>query len=284
MNSPSMNMPITWLYVPGDRPERFDKAAASGADVVIIDLEDAVDAAHKDEARENAVRYLAGRDTGDGPALHVRINDLATPRGREDLGALVGAPGVDALRLPKIDSVEDLAPVDEAFGSQPMRAHALIESARGMANIDAIAAHPRIAGLALGEQDLAAALSIGLETAFDQLRLRAVLAAAAAGLGPVPMSVYPDVRDREGLQASCARGRGLGMFGRTAIHPRQIPVIRAAFRPSPEEISRAREVVDAADQAGIDGIGALALPDGRFIDAPIVTKARGILALAEQIA
>jgi citrate lyase subunit beta/citryl-CoA lyase len=193
-------------------------------------------------------------------------------------------PGLDALRLPKVDSADDLAAVDEAFGTQPTRAHALIESARGLANVDAIAAHPRVAGLALGEQDLAAALSIGLEAAFDQLRLRVVLAAAAAGLGPVPMSVYPDVRDRDGLLASCAHGRGLGMLGRTAIHPRQIPAIRAAFTPGPEEVTRAREVVDAADRAGIHGVGALALPDGRFVDAPIVTKARGILALAERLA
>ncbi|TDC22013.1 CoA ester lyase [Streptomyces sp. 8K308] len=277
-----MSTPITWLYVPGDRPERFAKAVASGADVVIIDLEDAVDAARKDEARDNAVRHLAERGARTGPALHVRVNDLATRRGREDLRALADAPGLDALRLPKIDSADDLAVVDEAFGDRPTAAHALIESARGLANVEAIAAHPRVAGLALGEQDLAAALSIGLESAFDQLRLRVVLAAAAAGLGPVPMSVFPDVRDEEGLIASCAHGRGLGMLGRTAIHPRQIPAIRAAFRPTPEEIGRAREVVDAADRAGLDGVGALALPDGRFVDAPIVTKARGILALADR--
>ncbi|TDC78800.1 HpcH/HpaI aldolase/citrate lyase family protein [Streptomyces hainanensis] len=279
-----MSIPVTWLYVPGDRPERFDKAMASGADVVIIDLEDAVDGSRKDAARENTVRRLADRPPAEaGPELHVRVNDLATARGRDDLGALAGLPGLDAVRLPKVDSPDDLALVDDTFGDQATPAHALLESARGLANADAIAAHPRVAGLALGEQDLTAALAIRLESAFDQIRLRVVLAAAAAGLDPVPMSIYPDIADTEGLRASCAHGRDLGMFGRTAIHPRQIPAIRAAFRPTAEEISRAREVVEAAERAGDRGVGAVALPDGRFVDAPVVSRARDILALADRI-
>lgn len=275
-----MTTPVSWLYVPGDRPDRFARAAASGADVVIVDLEDAVDASRKDQARENVVAHLA--QPRGGPRWHVRINDLATARGREDLAALADAPGLDAVRLPKVESPTDLDLLDEVFGDRPVPAFALLESARGIAHAHAIAAHPRTAGIALGEQDLVAELSLG-EAALDHLRLQAVLAAAAAGIGPVPMSVFPDVRDEAGLVESCRRGRDLGMFGRTAIHPAQVPVIRRAFRPTEAEITRARAVVDAAEQAGVDGVGALVLPDGRFVDAPVVARARRVLALADQV-
>lgn len=276
-----MTTPLSWLYVPGDRPDRFEKAAGSGADVVIIDLEDAVDESRKDQARANAVAYLA--QPHGGPQRHVRINDLATQRGQRDLAALARVPGLDAVRLPKVESDSDLDVLDETFGHQPIPAFALLESARGLANMSAIAAHPRIAGIALGEQDLAAELSIG-ESALDQLRLQTVVTAAAAGLGPVPMSVFATIGDETGLLASCQRGRDLGMFGRTAIHPSQIPLIRKAFRPTEAEVSRARALLEAAAQAELDGVGALVLPDGRFVDAPIITKARRVIALAEHIA
>ncbi|MCI2420206.1 CoA ester lyase [Saccharopolyspora sp. K220] len=275
-----MTTPITWLYVPGDRPDRFERAAASGADVVIIDLEDAVDVSRKDQARDNAVAHLAG--TRGGPEVHVRINDLATQRGRADLAAFADVAGLAGVRLPKVESPTDLDVLDEVFGDRAMPAFPLLESARGLANAHAIAAHPRTAGIALGEQDLLAELSID-EAALDQLRLQVVVAAAAAGLGPVPMSVYANVRDEAGLLDSCRRGRSLGLFGRTAIHPSQIPLIRKAFRPTEAEISRARDVVEAAARAEVDGVGALVLPDGRFVDAPIVAKARRVLALAEEI-
>ncbi|MCA1185336.1 MULTISPECIES: CoA ester lyase [unclassified Saccharopolyspora] len=274
-----MTPPVCSLYVPGDRPERFGKAAASGADVVILDLEDAVGAEHKDVAREHVRAHLAERRPG--PELHVRINDPATERGRADLAALAECPGLDAVRVPKIHGARDLAVVDEAFGTRPTPVQALLESARGLADAAAICAHPRVAGVGLGEQDLAAELSITDERAFDHLRLQLVLAAAAAGLPPVAMSVHADVHDEAGLRASCAHGRSLGMFGRAAIHPRQVPVIRDAFRPTPEEVARAGEVVAAAEHHG--GEGALALPDGRFVDAPVIAKARSVLALADRL-
>ncbi|MEV0587505.1 CoA ester lyase [Nonomuraea sp. NPDC050310] len=257
--------PLTWLYVPGDRPERFAKAAGSGADVVIIDLEDAVAAERKAEALANALAYLGAREGG--PAVHVRVNDPATERGRADVAALAGA-GADGLRVPKVESPRAL----DLPGETPL--YALVESAAGVLAAPAIAAHPRVAGIALGEQDLAAELSITAESALDHLRLQVILAAAAAGLPPVPMSVYPHVRDEEGLLASCVRGRSIGLYGRAAIHPAQLPVIRRAFRPSAEEVARAREIVEAA------GRGAVALADGRFVDAPVVARARRVLDLA----
>jgi citrate lyase subunit beta/citryl-CoA lyase len=289
-----VNVPVTWLYVPGDRPERFAKAVASGADVVIIDLEDAVAPARKDEARANAVAYLrARRDTpaepspataasggvgvvASAPQVHVRINDVATPRGLADLAAV--GELADAVRLPKVGSPAVL----DAVGGAP--AYAVLESAAGILNARAIAAHPRVVGVALGEQDLAAELSITDESAMNHLRLQVVLAAAAAGLPPVPMSVYPHVSDEAGLVASCRAGRALGLFGRTAVHPRQIPAIRRAFRPTGEEEARAAEIVEAAERAERHEAGAVALPDGRFADAPVVARARRTLALARRLA
>ncbi|MFI6926943.1 HpcH/HpaI aldolase/citrate lyase family protein [Nonomuraea spiralis] len=272
-----MIAPVTWLYVPGDRPERFAKAAASGADVVIIDLEDAVAPAGKDAARANAVAYLRGREAAAGPRIHVRVNDVATDRGRADLAAV--GELADAVRLPKVESA---AALDGLPGAAPL--YALLESAAGIVEARAVAAHPRVAGVALGEQDLAAELSITDESAMNHLRLQVVLAAAAAGLPPVPMSVHPDVKDEDGLLASCRAGRALGLFGRTAIHPRQLPVIRRAFRPGEEERARAAEIVQAAEAAERAGAGAVALPDGRFVDAPIVAKARRVLDLARRLA
>jgi citrate lyase subunit beta/citryl-CoA lyase len=268
-----VNLPVTWLYVPGDRPERFAKAVGSGADVVIIDLEDAVAPARKDEARDNAAAFL--RERRGGTPVHVRVNDLATQRGLDDLDALAAL--ADAVRLPKVESAGTLDLL-ERFG---VRAYALLESAAGIMDARAIAAHPCVDGIALGEQDLAAELSITGESAVTHLRLQAVLAAAAAGLPPVPMAVHPDVRDEAGLVASCAAGRALGMFGRTAIHPRQLPLIRAAFRPAEEEAARAAEIVEAAETAGA---GAFALPDGTFVDAPIVARARRTLTLFARLA
>ncbi|MGP4101532.1 HpcH/HpaI aldolase/citrate lyase family protein [Nonomuraea sp. KM90] len=268
--------PVTWLYVPGDRPERFAKAVASGADVVIIDLEDAVAPARKDEARRNAVAYL--RDRPDVSCqVHVRVNDPATARGRADVAAVGDL--ADAVRLPKVESA---AVIDALPGAAP--AYALLESAAGIVAAGEIAGHPRVAGVALGEQDLSAELGITDEQAMNHLRLQVVLAAAAAGLPPVPMSVYPDIKDEAGLLASCRAGRALGLFGRTAIHPRQIPAIRRAFRPTEEEAARAAEIVAAAERAEAAGIGAVALPDGRFVDAPIVARARRTVDLARRLA
>ncbi|MGW2159037.1 HpcH/HpaI aldolase/citrate lyase family protein [Nonomuraea sp. NPDC001699] len=264
-----MNAPVTWLYVPGDRPGRFAKAAASGADVIIIDLEDAVAPEAKDAARAHAVAYLREPREA-GPAVHVRVNDVTTARGLDDLAAV--GELADAVRLPKVESP---AALDALPGTAPL--YALLESAAGIVEARAVAAHPRVAGVALGEQDLAAELSVTDENAMNHLRLQVVLAAAAAGLPPVPMSVYPDIKDEDGLVASCRAGRAFGLFGRTAIHPAQLPGIRRAFRPTEEETARAAEIVEAAERAGA---GAVALPDGRFVDAPIVARARRVLDLA----
>jgi len=248
---------VTALYVPGDRPDRFDKAAASGADTVILDLEDAVAPARRAEAREQVAKWLAGGPVVD---VQVRIGSL------DDLAAL---PARVSIRLPKVESPSNV----DAVGQRDV--HALIETARGVEHAYAIASHPRVATIGLGEADLAADLGIADESALAWIRVRAVVAAGAAGLPAPMMSAYTDVADLDGLAASCAVGRSLGMVGRTAIHPRQVPVIAAAFAPTDAERAWAQEVLAALDGADV---GVAVLPSGTMVDAAMARRARGLLA------
>lgn len=280
---------VTWLYVPGDRPERFAKALDSGPDAVILDLEDAVLPGAKDSARANVTDFLARRQSepwaGGGPQVHVRVNEPGSAHGERDLEALGASTGFDCVRVPKVETPDDVGRVADRIG-RGVPVDCLLESALGVQNAPGIAAHPAVRSLAMGEADLTAEMSLRGDAAFSWLRTRIVVASAAAGLRSPGMSAYVDVSDLDGLYTSCQQGRELGMFGRTAIHPRQLPVIRRAFTPTEEEVSRAREIADAVASAGAEsaeGAGAIALPDGRFIDAPIVTAALRTLALAENL-
>jgi len=267
-------MALTWLYVPGDRPAVVAKALTAGADVVLVDLEDAVAPGRKEYALDATADLLADRH---GVPVHVRVNALDGPLAEREVRTLAPLPGLGGLRLPKVHGPEDVARVLE-WSPRPPALYALIESALGIEHAYATARHPRVRGIALGEADLRAELGVRDGAGLAWARSRAVVAARAARLPPPPQSVYPDVRDTDGLARSCAEGRALGFLGRTAIHPRQLPVIEAAFRPAAEEVAAAREVVLAA----VTEAGALALPDGRFVDAAVVADARRVLALAER--
>ncbi|WP_328938776.1 CoA ester lyase [Streptomyces tauricus] len=270
-------VPLTWLYVPGDRPETMAKALAAGADVVLVDLEDAVAPDRKEYARAATADLLAEPPP---VPVHVRVNALDGPEFAADLAALHAlAPlgTLAGLRLPKVSSPAQILPTADRAPHLPL--YALLESALGVEHAYAIAtAHPALRGIALGETDLRADLGVRADAGLDWPRSRVVLAARAAGLAPPPQSVHPDVRDLDGLAASCAHGRALGFFGRAAIHPRQLPVIEAAYLPTPQEIETAETILGAA--AGRPG--AQALPDGRFIDSAVVAGAHRTLALARR--
>jgi len=256
-------MLLTWLYVPGDRPDRFAKAVASGADAVILDLEDAVTPPRKAYARKAVAEFLA--DPHEVP-VHVRIAST------EDLPAARGAAG---LRLPKVESPEQVRAV---AGLTEAQLHPIVESALGVEHAYAIAtAHPAVAGIGLGEADLRSDLGVTDEAALAWPRGRLVVAARAAGLPPPAMSVYSDVSDVDGLDASCRLGRRQGFLGRAAIHPRQLAVIEAAFRPSPEEVARAEALLAGLAESGD---GPLLLPDGRFADRAMLGEARRVIELA----
>ncbi|MCX4693858.1 CoA ester lyase [Streptomyces sp. NBC_01408] len=268
-------MILTWLYAPGDRPAVVAKALGCGADAVIVDLEDAVPASRKEYARTATAELLAER-----PAVpvHVRVNALDSPWGGVDLAALAGRRGLAGLRLPKISAPEQVAAVADRTGGVAL--YALLESALGVERAFEIArAHPALRGLSLGEADLRADLAVSAGTGLDWCRSRVVVAARAAGLVPPAQSVFPDIRDLEALAASCSRGRSLGFLGRAAIHPRQLPVIERAYLPAPAEVAAAHEVLAAARATP----GALALPDGRFVDPAVVAAAHRTLALAARV-
>ncbi|MBV2356992.1 CoA ester lyase [Streptomyces sp. J2-1] len=267
--------PLTWLYVPGDRPQVVTGALAAGADVVVVDLEDAVAPDRKEYARAATVERLADPQP---VTVHVRVNALDTGWAAADLAALAGLPGLSGLRLPKVSVPEQVTRAAGAAG-ESLPLWALIESALGVEHAYRIAtAHPALRGVSLGEADLRADLGVRDDAGLDWPRSRLVVAARAAGLAPPPQSVHPDIRDLDGLAASCARGRALGFLGRAAIHPRQLPVIERAYLPTPAEIEEAETVVKAAALTE----GAQALPDGRFIDAAVVAAARRTLSAAHR--
>ena len=273
-----MNPPLTWLYVPGDRPDRFASALASEADVVIIDLEDAVVADHKDAARLNARALLT--EATPKPVV-VRVNDVRTPWGIADCAAMSDAPSIAGIRVPKVENAEDVVSVRAALTQRKIPLHCLIESARGIeAAFDIATAQPPVASIGLGEADLRSDLGVTVDDGLLWARSRVVVAARAAGLPAPAMSVYPNVHDLDGLAAHCRRGRDLGFFGGVAIHPRQLAVIAGCFTPTNEEVAQARELLDALDVAEHQGRGGGVLPDGRFVDRAMVAGARRIVALA----
>ncbi|WP_107309253.1 CoA ester lyase [Streptomyces sp. TP-A0356] len=271
--------PLTLLYAPGDRPEVVGKALASGADMVLIDLEDAVAPDRKEYARAATAERLSQRPP---VPVHVRVNALDSPWADGDLTALSGLPGLSGLRLPKVTSPSEVVRVAERVapaGGRALPLHALLESALGVERAFTIAsAHPSVRGIALGEADLRADLAVREDAGLDWSRARVVLAARAAALPAPAQSIYPDTRDLEGLAASCAHGRALGFLGRAAIHPRQLPVIERAYTPTAEEIVRAEETLKAAAREP----GAQALPDGRFIDTATVREAQRTLSLTHR--
>ncbi len=250
------------LYVPGSRPDRFDKAAAAGAEVVILDLEDSVAAADKQAARDAVARWL--------PSAPLPVQVRVGAPGSDDLAADLDALPRDVpLRLPKVSSPSEL----DRFAGREV--HAILETALGVEQAFAIASHPCVATLALGEADLAAELGLSGEDAFSWVRSRVVVAARAAGLPAPMMSAYSDLRDLDGLAASCRGGRASGFHGRTALHPSQVPVIRAAFAPAEEELAWAAEV--RAALAGPGGTGVARLGDGSMVDAAMARRADAIL-------
>ncbi|MET9831470.1 CoA ester lyase [Streptomyces sp. NPDC006385] len=271
--------PLTWLYAPGDRPKVVAKALTAGADIVVVDLEDAVAPDRKDYARAATAELLC---TPHPVPVHVRVNALDTPLAAADLTALAGLPGLSGLRLPKVTApgqITRIARTTPSAGQGAPPLYALLESALAIERAYTIAsAHPALRGVSLGEADLRADLGVRADAGLDWSRSRVVVAARAAGLPPPAQSIHPDIRDLEGLAASCAHGRTLGFLGRAAVHPRQLPVIERAYLPTEAELEQAETIVKAA----MTEQGAQALQDGTFVDAAVVAAAQRTLSLAHR--
>ncbi|VVT06236.1 CoA ester lyase [Sphingomonas sp. EC-HK361] len=270
------------LFVPGDRPERMEKALGLGADALILDLEDSVAPEKKAEARGAVVRFLSER-IGD-VAIFVRINPVTSDEAAEDIAALSGVP-IDGIVLPK---AEGAASVEALMTRLPGDYCVLPVATETPAAIFELGSYrlvgSRLAGLTWGAEDLPAAIGAasareadGRYTApYEMVRSLTLFGAHAAAV-PAIETVYPDFRDTDGLAAYAARGRRDGFTGMMAIHPSQIAVINAAFTPSAEELAHAQAVVDLF--AANPGAGALQL-DGKMVDAPHLKAAQRLLASA----
>lgn len=276
--------PLTLLYVPADRPDRVAKALASGADAVLVDLEDAVAPSAKDEARGHLAELLGGLGPGPvGPSVQVRVNHAGTPWYADDVAALADLPRVVGVRVPKVEAVAEVRALAASLPDRGL--HLLLESALGIERaFDLATASSQVESVGLGEADLRSDLRVDDEAGLTWARARVVVAARAAGLPAPAMSAWTHVRDLDGLAASCRAGRALGFCGRTAIHPAQLSTIRDAFAPGPGEVDRAREVVRAVAEAADAGSGTVVLPDGTFLDVAMVERARWTLGLAERAA
>lgn len=265
-----MQTPITYLFVPGNRPERFDKALAAGAGAIVLDLEDAVAAAEKSLARDAIADWFPGR-ADDAPRIVVRINDAQSPCFADDL-ALLKAIGVRQIMLPKTEWREQVRQAVDAV-SPTVAVLPLIETARGVRNVDDIAATEGVLRLAFGTLDYAVDLDLsGDEAGLAYASARIAIASRCAELAAPVAGVTPAIDDEPRIRADFASARAFGFGAKLCIHPRQVAVIHEACLPSAEELAWAERVLVAAQTSE----GAVQL-DGRMIDRPVVLKAQAIV-------
>lgn len=264
------------LFVPGSRTDRYEKALASGADLVCVDLEDAVAPADKDTARRSVLELVQGAIwRADRSA--VRVNPARTAAGGDDLAALSSLPTAEPLTVvvPKVDGPADVERVRDALatGGREVTLVAMVETARGLERAADIAGAPAVTALFLGAVDLAAELGCSLEwDALLYARSRVVHAAALGGVGAIDVP-HLGLDDVASVAEESRAVAGLGFTAKAAIHPRQIEPIHDAFRPGSESVDRARRILDAYHRAG----GGVISFEGRMVDRPVVEAARRTL-------
>jgi citrate lyase subunit beta/citryl-CoA lyase len=267
-----MNAARSYLFVPGDRPERFAKALATVADAVVLDLEDAVAASAKPAARSAVAALLASG--ADADRIVVRINDEATPWFEDDL-ALLREAGVRAVMLPKAERPATIARLRERCPG--IAVLALIETARGVLAADALAAAEGVQRLVFGTIDYALdmdlqgplAAAIGLDFA----AARIALASRAAGLLAPVAGVTVAIDDEARLRADMERARAHGFGAKLCIHPKQVAPVHALLAPSADELAWARRVLAAAEATGAGVVQV----DGRMVDKPVIERARRLV-------
>lgn len=272
------------LFVPGTRQDRFAKAMNAGADAVVFDLEDSVEAGRKPEARALVAEFLA--TPGAGALRLVRFNAVGTPDGEADVEFFSGAQGYDGVLLPKIDTPGAAEQVARVFtrrapsGAVPPLL-LLLETPRAILRAAEIAAADApVAALLFGAEDFTASLAVertidGEELSFARAQI--VLAAASVGADAID-AVCTDLNDADSLRRDCQRACALGFRGKMVIHPRQVDVINDVFTPAAAAVVRARRLIDVYEAARAAGQGVTTV-DGRMVELPIVERARRTLAL-----
>ena len=269
------------LYIPASKERALEKVRELAVDAIIFDLEDAVAPEEKDRARALLAKVLRETDFGVRARI-VRINGLDTVWGSQDMAAFAGHAGVDAVLVPKVNSLADLDAVATRV-TGPI--WAMMETAKGCLNAEQIAAHPRLQGMVMGTNDLAKEL--GARFRADRLPLMAglgacVLAARAAGKVIVD-GVFNAFKDETGLKAECEQGRDMGFDGKTLIHPAQLAIANEVFAPLAAELDLARRQIEAFAEARKRGDG-VAVVDGKIVENLHIAMAEALLAKAAQIA
>jgi citrate lyase subunit beta/citryl-CoA lyase len=284
----------SYLFAPGNNERLIDKVFDAGADAVVLDLEDSVRLDKKEEAREMIATAVRQRQKGEGPRIFVRINGAATAFWQDDVQRVVGW-SLDGIRLPKAESAAQIAKLDRAISEAERKAGMpngtisivpTIESAIGVMRAEEIARHLRIEAICFGASDFACDMgfdldSTGLQTLYAESRL--ALVSRAAGIRAPVGPVHLPISDLKGLRASSIAARRLGFFGRSCVHPAQIPIIHEVFTPSEKDLAEANAVLQSFDSARLKGTGAFLMDDGRFVDQAVVRRAREIIALSKRV-
>ena len=284
----------TLLFAPANHPRHVEKALSGAADGAILDIEDAVAVAEKPAARLAARRALEARGVGAGPMAYVRVNALTTPYAYDDICAIVG-PGLDGIILPKTESAAQLATVDWLL-HQLERTHGLpagsidlmpiVETAAGLAHLRDIAgASPRVHRLNFGAGDFSLDTNMTWTAGHEGIlwaRIQVVIESRAAGLEPPVDTVYARLDDMAGLAGEAEQAKRLGFQGKACIHPKQVDVVNDIFTPTADEMTDAKRIVHAFEQAEADGIASLQV-EGQFIDYPVAQRARRTLEIAARI-
>jgi citrate lyase subunit beta/citryl-CoA lyase len=278
----------SWLYVPGDRPERFDKAVAKGADAIVLDLEDAVSLDHKAEARSLVADWVRNGDHG-RVQVWVRVNQ--GPMGVDDTAA-VALPGLTGICVPKVDDPSELAQIDSVL-MESEQGHGLspghwpliplIESAIGITRLSSIVTAPRVIQLQVGEVDLAADLGLAgdVDLHLGPVRSRILVESIAAGIAAPIGPVSTEFRDLEAFRNSTKTVIEQGFIGRACIHPDQVAIVNTMCTPDRAEVLEAQDLLDRIQAAVRKGSGIALDAKGRMIDEASARSARRTIALAE---
>lgn len=273
----------SFIFAPGLQPEMFPKALKAGADIVCIDLEDAIAPQHKDISRDRTLALFAEEQADDGVERMVRINCTRTPEGMADLQAIVAGPHrPPAIMLPKVKSPNEIRALDELFDEHDIdiRLHVIIETNHGLEAAYEIAqASQRLDAMFFGGVDMAAELRA--QNDWQNLlyaRSRAVHAAAGAEVDVIDVP-YLDLEDLDGMRGEAEAARDLGFSGKGSIHPKQIPILNEVFSPSADEIAHAKKIVDAFAKAETG----LVVVDGKLIEKPVLRSMHRTLKVAERV-
>ena len=265
--------PRSYLFVPGNRPDRFPKACASGADAVVLDLEDSVAHGDKPKARQSVAEWISPAQP-----VFVRLNTSDSEWFRDDL-SLGGMPGIIGVLLPKAERIDEIRIVAEKFGPAA-RILPQIETAKGFQNALTMASCGHVRRLLFGSIDFQLDLAMTAdEEELLYFRSKIVLDSRLAGIQPPVDGVTTDINSPERVLADTLRARRLGFGGKMCIHPKQVPIVNEGFTPTEEEVAWARRVVEASAAAP----GAAISVDGKMVDRPVLARAEVILAILEEL-